>query len=139
MVHFVGKGNRSDSQTMHQPVLKELKKLRKYASYEGPYLFPPVPTRNYNRVVGAATKIDSECVRWLFRELEEEVNGVRLFNWHVRLNPHSFRHALGTYLSREKNMPVQAIAKILRHRDIQTTAEFYCNDDPLPPSKYLDG
>lgn len=136
VVHFIGKGNREDSQIMDRSVLEELKKLRKYSSYDGPYLFPPIPPRKYNRIKRVATKPDGENIRWLLSELEADVNEAKMFDWKVRMNPHSFRHALGTELSKN-GYPVQVIAKILRHRDIQTTAEFYCNDDPLPPSTYL--
>ncbi len=48
-----------------------------------------------------------------------------------------FDGMLGGNLSREKTLPVQQIAKILRNTDVNVTASTYIEPEPLDPEEYL--
>ncbi|MGA2761861.1 MAG: site-specific integrase [Spirochaetia bacterium] len=131
---FIGKGNKNAEQALDKKCFEELRKLRSYCSYDGPYMFPPIPTKVWNP---KTTMLTVNSAEELFIELAKEVNAIPLFSWKVRLNPHSFRHALGDYLYRQ-GFTVQQIAKVLRHSDIQTTYEYYCTAEPPAPDEYME-
>jgi integrase len=133
IIHFIGKGNRQESQELHADVLAEIRQLRDYMHYTGSYLFMSPPNVSYNRIKLHGKRFETEDARCLMGYLTREVNEMRLLDFEVRITPHFWRHCCGTYLSDELRWPVQAIAKYLRHKSIEVTAGYYCNENPISP------
>ena len=142
IAYFIGKGGVEAEQKILSSsleVVREMnRRIRRREPVEDDYLFPAPEPRCNVRSKGVGRRMTPEDALVLFREAQNEVNKTHLLEWTLsNLSTHHFRHSLGQYLSREKKLPVQTIAKVLRHKDVNITAQTYCEPEAYAPEDYL--
>ncbi|MCT4372832.1 site-specific integrase [Yangia mangrovi] len=98
---------------------------------QNPYLFPSPPHAGQQRLGGYYATLPDRLVD----EVHERVG--------VRINPHLWRHLLGWIWLKEDPDKLPAVQKLLGHKSIQTTIDYYADIDESVALKewigYLDG
>ncbi len=142
VAYFIGKGNIASEQKISlkslEIVKQNFRKVQHRQPEEEDFLFPVTPLRYYKRIKNKDRRATIGDALYLFKEVEAEINEIKLFGWQINLGTHHFRHSLGQYLSRERGLPVQQIAKILRHKDVNVTASTYTEPESLAPEEYFE-
>lgn len=96
-----------------------------------PYLFPSPPHAGRHRIGGCYDSLPDRLVD----QVHERVG--------VRINPHLWRHLIGWIWLREDPDKLAAVQKLLGHKNIQTTIDYYADiDESVVLNEwlgYLDG
>lgn len=108
LIKFVGKGGKEVEHPVPAEICRRLDELRK-AEGINPYMFPS----------------RSGCTRHTGSFLSDVFQRARAkFGWDFPLSPHRLRDAYITMLC-TKGVPIEAVSKLARHSNIQTTVKFY--------------
>lgn len=74
-------------------------------------------------------QLSRQAIDSMLNKLSEYVDSVTGTNLSSRVSSHSFRHSLARYLLVDKNVPISQVKDVLRHANIETTAQYLRNSD----------
>ena len=74
-------------------------------------------------------QLSRQAIDSMLRNLSEYVDSVNGTDLSSRVSSHSFRHSLARYLLVDKNVPISQVKDVLRHSNIETTAQYLRNSN----------
>jgi len=129
---FIGKGGMESSQQLYPDAVEACRKYFRMRFRKDPAPSNYVFTNIFHNC-SISSKLKYPNMRILLDRIAEEAFAQKIIKRKVRLKPHTFRRTYATLFYKHQ-MGLKDISLLLRHRNVETTSEYYLPNeaDPLP-------